>query len=338
MLMKITIAEIAQKAGVSKTTVSRVLNNQPDVDAATRERIMGLIAQYGFQPNAFAKAISLQKSDHIGLLIPHKAEYVFSNPFYTEVMRGVSTEVDAQEYYLLFCYAHEDNYLDIFRQKRVDGFILLSPGSFHKHIIETLNAQEVPFVSTAIISAEAHMTYVDVDNFRGAVTMMEHLTGLGHQRIAYVGKPTLKSSQDRLNGYRHVMARYGLPSGDEWVLIPETSSVESGHDAALRFLQRPTRPTALFMANDIMAIGAIRAIQESGLRVPEDISVAGFDDIPLARYTVPPITTVRQPAYEKGVQAARLLIQMLEKTGGVPQSLVLPTELVVRQSTGPAQA
>lgn len=334
--MNVTIDEIAKIAGVSKTTVSRVINNKPDVNPATREKILSLIEQYEFQPNAFAKAISEQKTRHIGLLIPHKAEYVFSNPFYTEVMRGVSTEVDEQGYYLVMCYAHETNYLDIYKQKRVDGFILLSPGSFHHHIIQALDTSSVPFVSTARISKEEHMVYVDVDNFYGATLVMEHLIGLGHRRIAYIGKPTLQSSIDRLNGYRAVLNKYGIPIDESLELTTDTSSAERGHDYTLQLLQTGNPPTAIFLANDVLAYGAIQAIRESGLRVPKDISVTGYDDIPFSRLTNPPLTTVRQPSIEKGIQAARLLIHSLENKTQ-PQSIVLPVELVVRDSTAPVK-
>ena len=333
--MTVTIAELARMAGVSKTTVSRVINNKPDVDPATRERILELIATYEFQPNAFAIAISQQKSRHIGLLIPHEAEYVFSNPFYTEVMRGVSTEVDTQDYYLVMCYAHEVNYLDIYKQKRVDGFVLLSPGSFHHHIIHSLNTISVPFVSTAKIVEEEGMVYVDVDNFYGATLVVEHLIDLGHRRIAYIGKPTLQSSIDRLNGYRSVLHKYSLPNDPSLELVVDTSSAERGHDYTLELLRKPHPPSAIVLANDVLALGALQAIQETGRRVPEDISVTGFDDIPFARYANPPLTTVRQPAYEKGVQAARTLIQLLEQKTP-PQSSILPVELIVRASTGPA--
>ena len=334
--MSKTIGEIARIAGVSKTTVSRVLNNKPDVDPTTRERIVNLIAEYDYQPNAFAKAISLQKSNHIGLLIPHKAEYVFTNPFYTDVMHGVSAEVDRQNYYLLLCYAHEVNYLDIYKQKRVDGFVLLSPGSFHKNIIESLNREQVPFVSTSMINDDDELTYVDVDNFHGAMLVMEHLISLGHKHIAYIGKPSLKSSLDRFNGYKAALEKYSLPQDESLVLISDTSSVESGHDCTFRLLNQEHTPTAIFLANDVMAIGAIQAIQKTGRRVPEDISVVGFDDIPLARYGTPPLTTVRQPAFEKGVAAARMLIEALE-SDQTPKSLILDIELVIRSSTSVAK-
>jgi LacI family transcriptional regulator len=329
---KVTIGEIARLAGVSKTTVSRVLNDKPDVDPHTRQRILDLIDEYSFQPNAFAKAISLQKSSHIGLIIPHIAQYVFSNPFYTEVMRGVSTEVDRSGYFLVLCYTHETNYLDIYRQKRVDGFVLLSPGSYHRDIIDSLNRENVPFISTAKISSEESMTYVDVDNYYGATLAMEHLVELGHRRIAYVGKPTLQSSQDRLRGYQHVMEKHGLALREDWMLITDTSSVEGGYQYTQKLLTNHDIPTAIFLANDVMAIGAIHAIQESGRQVPHDVSVVGFDDIPLSRYHNPALTTIRQPAYEKGVQAARSLIELLE-TGLPAKSSTLDVQLIVRQST-----
>lgn len=334
--MRITIGELAKIAGVSKTTISRVINSKPDVDPGTREKILSLISQYGFQPNAFARAISQKQSNHIGLLIPHKAEYVFSNPFYTEVMRGVSTAVDENGYYLLICYAHEVNYMDMYKQKRVDGFVLLSPGSFHKHIIEALNVGSVPFISTARLLGEAEMTYVDVDNFAGASMLMEHLVSLGHERIAFIGKPTLQSSQDRLSAYQTVLEKAGIKYDPELALVTDTSSVESGHEYTLRLLRSQKPPTAIFLANDVMAIGAINAAHETGLRVPEDISIVGFDDIPFSNYTSPPLTTVHQPAFEKGVRAAELLINLLE-TQEPQESVILPMQMAVRKSTAAAR-
>jgi LacI family transcriptional regulator len=335
--MNITISEIAKLAGVSKTTVSRVLNNKPDVDPATREKILALIDQYNFQPNAFAKAISQQSSNqHIGLLIPHKAEYIFSNAFYTEVMRGVSTEVDDQGYYLLLCYAHDINYMDIYHQKRVEGFVLLSPGSYNKNIIETLNAEQVPFVSTAKISEQESISYVDIDNHQGGMLVMDHLIGLGHRRIAYIGKTSLNSSIERMNSHRSALEKHNLPYDPNLVLVPDTSTTESGHDAVQRLLNMENPPTAIFLANDVMAVGAIKAIQEFGLRVPEDVSVVGFDDIPLASFVNPALTTIHQPAYQKGVCAARMLIDRLEKRP-TPSCKILDVELVVRSSTGPAK-
>jgi LacI family transcriptional regulator len=330
--MKITIDEIAKMAGVSTTTISRVLNNKPDVSPETREKIMGIIAEYDFMPNAFAKAISLQKSHSIGLLIPHEANYIFSNPFYVEVMRGVSTEIDKLGYFLFICYPHEQNYLDIYKQKRVDGFILLSPGSFHRGIIDSLINLEVPFVSTSKVPEEKNLVFVDVDNFLGATLVMEHLIGQGHKRIAFVGKPSLVSSIDRFNGYTAIMKKYNLPIVDSMVMIADEASIQGGTNVMNAFMNLDEPPTAVLLVNDMLAIGAIRAVQERGKVVPDDMSIVGFDDVPLAENVFPALTTVRQPAFEKGKRAASMLVHFLEEKKKL-KSQLLGVDLVIRNST-----
>ncbi len=178
------------------------------------------------------------------------------------------------------------------------------------------------------------MTFVDVDNIHGALLVMEHLIALGHKKIAYISKPTLQSSQDRLVGYRTAIEKYNLPYHEEWVLTARTSSVQSGFDCTYELLQKSEKPTAIFLANDMMAIGAINAIIKLGLQVPKDISVVGFDDVPLASYITPSLTTVRQPTFEKGVRAADALINSLE-TSERQSSVILGLELVIRASTAP---
>jgi LacI family transcriptional regulator len=332
--MAVTIDEIARLAGVSKTTVSRVMNNKPDVSPQTKETVLDLIAKYDFRPNAFAKAISLKKSHSIGLIIPHEATYIFSNPFYVEVMRGVSTEVDKLGYFLFICYPHDQNYVDFYKQKRADGFVLMSPGSFHKNIIRSLFDAGAPFVSTSIVSGEKDMVYVDVNNFDGAVSAMEYLISLGHRRIGFIGKPTLTSSIDRLKGYQAVLARHNIPFDENLVRIAEIGSIAGGCSVMNDLLKNKNIPTAVFLVNDMLAIGAIKAANDNGYSVPKDISIIGFDDVPLAECISPSLTTVHQPAYEKGVKAARLLIQYLEKKK-VPKSQILDTQLIIRDSTAP---
>jgi DNA-binding LacI/PurR family transcriptional regulator len=332
LLMKITIDEIAEMAGVSKTTVSRVLNNKPDVSPETREAILNLINQYDFTPNAMAKAITSRKSQSIGLLIPHEADYIFSNPFYVEVMRGISTEVDRLGYFLMICYPHHQNYLDVYKQKRVDGFIVLSPGSFSKDIVDTLIKSTIPFVSTSKMLGEQGLVYVDVDNFQGACLLMEHLIGLGHRRIGFIGKPSLASSVDRFNGYKSTLEKHDLPLDETCVRIAENVSIEGGYQITTDLLNLFDPPTAIFAVNDLLAIGAVRAMQDRGGKVPDDLSVVGFDDIPLAGSNNPPLTTVRQPAFEKGAKATRILIQQLEKNKK-PRSIILGVELIIRRST-----
>lgn len=332
--MKITIDEIAEMAKVSKTTVSRVINNKPDVKPETRELIQALIAEYDFKPNAMAKAFSTQKSHSIGLIIPHEATYIFSNPFYVEVMRGVSTEVDKLGYFLFLCYPHDQNYMDIYKQKRVDGFILMSPGSFHHNIIASLNSVNAPFVSTSFVPEEKEMVFVDVDNYQGAILVMEHLIKLGHRRIGFIGKPNLTSSIERLNGYRDTLLKHEITFDPDLIRVAENASINGGAQITGDLLKIKDPPTAIFLVNDMLAIGAVRMIQDLGMSVPKDISIIGFDDVPLAECINPPLTTVHQPAFEKGVKAARMLVQILEKKK-TPRSQILDVSLVVRKTTAP---
>ncbi|MGL4647840.1 MAG: LacI family DNA-binding transcriptional regulator [Caldilineaceae bacterium] len=334
----LNIDRIAELAGVSRTTVSRVLNNRPDVNRATRQRVLEVIEQHDFHPNAFAKAISSQKSHNIGLVIPYEADYIFLNPFFVEVLRGISSTIDRAGYSLLVSYTHGEDPVVAYRRKKVDGFLILSPSSLHHGLIEAMSNAGTPFVSTSRLADEETMIYVDVDNVAGGRLAAEHLLDLGHRHIAYVGKPSLTSSQDRLEGVRLALSRHGLDLDPALVLEADGHAERHGHDAVRRLLRQPERPTAIFLANDMMAIGAVQAIEEAGLRVPQDISVVGFDDVPLAQYLSPPLTTVHQPAFEKGARAAHLLLQCLENEECRPQSAVLDVHLVVRRSTAAVAA
>jgi len=331
-----TIEEIAELAGVSKTTVSRVLNNKPDVNKATREKILQIISDNDFQPNAFAKAFSLQKSHSIGLIIPYETDYIFSNPFYIEVMRGVSTEINNRGYYLSICYPKDHNYVDMYKQKRVDGYILMSPGSYHSHIIESLYEVKAPFISTAHIPDYPDMISVDVDNYAGGRMITEYLVGLGHKVIAYIGKLSVTSSTDRLHGYQDILKENGIIPDEKLVKISNAGTSDSGYQIMKELLSETKDITAVFAASDIMTGGIIKAIKEAGLCVPEDISVVGFDDIPSSEYADPPLTTVKQPAFQKGVEATKMLIDLIEDEIS-PESKILDLELIIRKSTGAAK-
>jgi len=326
------IEQIAKLAGVSKTTVSRVMNNKPDVNPETKKKVLETIKQYKYQPNAFAKAISLQKSNNIGLIIPYEADYIFANQFYVEVLRGVSTELEKEGFNLQICYPHDHNFVDIYKQKRVDGFILMSPGSSQHFIVESLTELDAPFVSTAKIPSEKKMVYVDVDNYYGATLVLEYLLSLGHKKIGFIGKPYLTSGLDRLQGYKDTLEKKGIAFNENLVKIAESGSIKGGAEAMFELLEHNDSLTAVFCSNDLLAIGAISSIKQKGLKVPEDISVVGFDDIPLAKYMGPPLTTIRQPAYEKGIEAAKLVIRYLEKKKK-PKSVILDIELIIREST-----
>ena len=328
-----TIAEIAELAGVSKTTVSRVLNNKPDVNPETRDKIMSIIAQNRFTPNAFAKAMSSNKSNSVGLIIPYEAEYIFSNPFYVEVMRGISTLVNERNYYLILCYPKDHNYVDFYKQKRVDGFILMSPGQRHANIINDLFEANAPIISTSHITGyEGKISYVDVDNLKAGYDMTSYLIGLGHRRIAYIGKSTISSSIFRLKGMQDSFRDHGAAFDESLVIIAQHASTKEGYDTTKALLERSEPPSAIFLSSDLMAVGALNAVRDLGLSVPEDVSIVGFDDIPIAQYLNPSLTTIHQPAFDKGYRAAEIFVDYLESN--IPmESELLETSIVVRKST-----
>lgn len=327
--------EIAKIAGVSKTTVSRVLNDKPDVNPETRDKILKVIEEFNFKPNAMAKAISTRRSHTIGLIIPYDAEYIFSNPYYVEVMRGIYTEADKRGYYLLICYPQNHNYEDMFNQKQVEGYIVISPGSDHKYMLQSLIDVKAPFVSTAnVIDWDTPINVVDVDNYIGGRQLTEYLFKLGHRNIAYIGKSSITSSMDRLHGYRDVMEENGIPYLDSMVRIIDKGSIANAEEAAKELIKNNENLTAIFAASDMLAIGAIKAAKALGKRVPKDISVVGYDDIPFAEHYDPPLTTMRQPTYDKGVESVNMLIELLESKGeSKNQVKLLDIQLMERSST-----
>ncbi len=329
------IAEIARLAGVSKTTVSRVLNNKPDVKPETKGRIAELIRQYDFHPNASAKAISSRKGiNTIGLIIPYDSNYIFGNPFNTEIMRGVTLETNAAGYHLMLCHYRKEEYVAVYKQNRVSGFILVSPGQDNLNMLDRIQEMGAPLVSTSRVPGMRGVPSIEVDNVYGGSLAIEHLINLGHRRIGVIKGPSqLASSSDRFAGYCQTLARHGIPV-DEALVAHGYTSIESGYQATETLLRNNTDMTAVFAASDLMAIGVISAINQAGLSVPDDISVVGYDNIPLAGSLNPPLTTVDQHADEKGACAARILIDIIEgkedKAGRV-----IDVDLKVRGSTGP---
>lgn len=333
---RITIEDIAKMAGFSKTTISRVINNKPDVSPSTRKRVLDLIEEFNFHPNLFATGKTQQKINHIGLIVPYSMGSILSNQFYVGVFQGILDEVERRGHYLLFCYVHKKNYVEVYEQKRVEGFVLLSPAALHRSIILELKSANIPFVCTAKVLNEPDITYVDVDNQKGGEIAAHHLIALGHRKIAIAYKPTLTSNYERLIGYKQTLKKHNLQINENYIQTIEVSSIQSGYNMMMNLLALEDPPTAVFSSCDIMAYGAMKAIQEMNLKVPHDISVIGFDDIPLSRDMSPPLTTIRQPAVEKGSIAAGLLIDYLVH-GKEPETKMLDVDLVVRGSTGPVK-
>lgn len=331
--MNLTISDIAKKSQVSRTTVSRVLNNKPDVKPETRKRVLDIIEKYNYQPSVLAKGNITKRSYTLGLVVPYDFYSEFINPFSSEVIKGVCTEADLHGYYVLICRSTKgEDCIAMYNEKRVEGFIILNPDTRNIQLYEKLNSAGVPYVVTQKIACSIPTNYVDVDNVHGAEMAVEHLTLLGHRKIAIVTGPDfLEVHKDRILGYKNILEKKGIPFNAQYVVSTDTS-IEGGYNGTMKLLSRGDIPTAIFVAGDIQAIGAIRAIKDCNLSVPEDISVIGFDDIYLSKYMDPPLTTVKQQISKKGTDACRMLIDYIEGSGVIGHEILMP-ELVIRSST-----
>ena len=336
--MKKTINDIARLAGVSRTTVSRALNNKNDINAGTLKKIQDVIDQVDYRPSFLAKAVKLNRSQTVGVVIPYSSDYILSNPYYSEILRGIFFEAENHGFYVLLIYHHQNpDYLAAFKEKRVDGFIIISPNKENLGLFTELDGQKIPYAATAKTPAMGSHRFVDVDNEQGIQMSVAHLRSLGHQKIAFINVSSfLMSYEDRLSGFRNAMASLGISDRPEYVVDGE-SSIQGGFAAADKLIALPDKPTAFVCGNDMMAIGAIKLLKSRNYRVPEDFSVIGYDDIPLAAELTPPLTTIRQPTYDKGLHACRLLIDQIENHA--PESeILLPVELVVRGTTAGPRA
>lgn len=327
-----SILEIAKLAGVSKTTVSRVINNRPDVNPETRKKVESIISAHDYYPNARAQAFSQQKNMTVGLVFPHDESYTFGNPYYAELMRGILGTAREKNYHVILSYFINDDCFMLVRQKKVDGLIILTPGSEHKAKLKELITLGTPVVSTSRVSGFNNLHYVAVDEYDATCKIIEYLIALGHRRIGFIGGPkTLYSSISRMRGYRAVLKKHGIPFDQRVVSFGDTS-IESGAKSMRQLLCVDKKPTAVFAGSDLMAIGAKHAIEEIGLRVPEDISLVSSDATQISDYLDAPLTTMKQPTYERGRLAIEMLVNMIEGKP-VESSIMLPMDIVINKTT-----
>jgi LacI family transcriptional regulator len=326
-----TIRDVAREAGVSVATVSRVLNDSGPVRDATRARITEVARRLRYIPNSAARSLSTRQTHTVGVLLPD-----LHGEFFSEVIRGIDQVVQLQGWHLLVSSSHNERAaieaaLRVMRG-RVDGLLVMSP-DLDAHALSANLPERLPVVLLNCEVEDAPYDSINIDNYAGAYAMMAHLLGLGHRRVALLSGPERNhDARERLRGSQAALAAAGVPCPEELVLAGDFSEA-SGHAAALRLLQSGERPTALFAANDSMAIGAMSALREVGVVVPTDMSVAGFDDIPIARYVSPPLTTVRVSIPSLGARATERLFEVLRHGGGQQRvQELLSTELVVRGS------
>lgn len=315
---RVTIKEVAAQAGVSVATISRVLNGKGPVRETTSRRVMETCQALRFTPHGVARSLSLRRTQTIGLLLPD-----LHGEFFSEVIRGIDAEARRSGYHLLVSGFHSDRQemIAVFRavRGRVDGLIVMSPDRDSAMLSSHL-PQGFPLV--LLNSVPAGGRAITIDNVGGARAMIRHLRSLGHERIAFIKGPDQNAdAAERLRGYRE--------SVSEPITLDGDFSEEAGYAAGAKLLSMRHELTAVFAANDAMAVGALSAFREAGVRVPEDIALTGFDDIPIARYVTPHLTTVSVDIAQLGRRAFDLLISEKEESHEV-----LPATLVIRESCG----
>lgn len=330
--MDITIKDVAVKANVSIATVSRVLNHSKPVSKAVRERVMKVVEELGFQPNPVARTLIMKESRLIGLLIPG-----IENTFISIFVQAIEKELFKNNYTTLLCNTNRDMdielyYLKLLKEKYVDGVVLLTSAPKPQQIAFFEN-HSVPVVFASHTDTEGRFSCVNIDDYQATYDATSYLIRLGHRRIAFFTGPRVYFQIiRRLSGYKQALADHGIEY-DESLIYELDYDIESGYKSGIKLFREKDVPTAICCVSDMVAIGAIRAAEDSGYRVPEDISVMGFDDIPIAGAYRPGITTVRQPVHELGVQAAQMLLQQIrQKEGYVKEARILPHEIIARGS------
>ena len=330
--MTVTIKEVAREARVSVATVSRVFSGKGPVREETRQRVLEVAGRLQYVPHAGARGLITNTTGALGVLLPD-----LYGEFFSEVIRGVDLTARKSGYHVLVSSSHSDRseVEGVLRALwgRVDGLIVMSPEADAEALRANLPAALPVVLLNCLVEGDG-FDAINIDNYGGALALTRHLIALGHRRIAFVGgAPDNYDARERLRGYRDALRTYG--GGAPEIEVPGDFSEESGHRAAGAILALDPRPTAVFAANDSMAVGLLSALQEAGVRVPGDVAVGGFDDIPVARFLSPPLTTVRVGIAELGALAMERLLAAVEEGDAFERRReVRPATLVVRGSCG----
>jgi DNA-binding LacI/PurR family transcriptional regulator len=336
----VSIKDIARAAQVSHSTVSRALRNSPLVNTQTRALIHKLAGEAGYTVSAVGRSLVTKRTSTIGVVVT-----TIADPFAGEVVSGIEEFALTHDYSVILaaCHADPDRELravDSLQERRVDGILVMASriGALY---LQRLSGMKVPIVLINSHHPGEFVYSIRIDNVAGARLATKHLVELGHRRIAYIGdRFGFQSDMERLAGYRETLEEADLGFEPDLVVHGD-GTPDGGRLAMLQLLSRPERPTAVFCYNDREAIGAMRAVREQGLRVPRDVSIAGFDDLFLSSYTDPPLTTIQQPKREMGLQAGEMLLQLLHSQiphGEKPESRVTTGVLIVRGSTAPPRS
>lgn len=330
--MPLTIKDVAERAGVSVSTVSRVLTANAPVQDATKRAVEDAIRELGYRPNGLARSLRNRETKTIGLIIPDVA-----NPFFPEVAKGVEDAACRRGYSVILCNSGNDRtkeamYFQVLQERRIDGVIITGSGSLdqYAHLRER---DGFPIIFLDRNAEGLEVDSVEADSYGGASQAVQHLLELGHRQIAFVsGSGGTSTGSRRRCGYTDTLAAHGIMPPPEYIM-PGDFTLEAGRRAGLQLLGLNPRPTAVFVSSDIAAIGVMMAAESLNLSIPSDLSVVGFDNTLLAVVSRPALTTVSQPKYEMGGQAVKLLLERLQKKRRKVRHLLLPTRLEVRGST-----
>lgn len=335
--MPLTLEDIARFSGFSRSTVSRVINGGDYVKEDTRQRILEIIQEHNFQPNLGARSLAGGQTGVLGLVIKAAISTIFTDLYFPQFIRGVSAGCNTQNYSMMLWLVEPQSerrtMREILHNGLLDG-VIISSVTMNDPLFESLYDSKMPFISIGRHPTLNDINYLDVDNVKSASMVVHHLFKLGRKRIATITGPQNKiAGYDRYTGYMKGLRECGLPMISDLVIDADFTE-EGGYNAMQQLI--PFKPDAVFAASDTMAIGALRALSETNLRVPDDVAIVGYDDVPLASRTTPPLTTVRQSLEDMGSAAVKALAEIIRHPSDTPQHIMLDTELVIRESCGGA--
>ncbi|MFN7252655.1 MAG: LacI family DNA-binding transcriptional regulator [Anaerobacillus sp.] len=330
-----TIYDIAKKTGFSITTVSRALNNYPDVSAKTKKLILDAVEEMDYYPNSIARSLTTKKSWTLGVIFIEDLGVGIKHPFFSAVIQSFKQRVESFGYDIIFLSqnvgSEKKSYLDHALHRGVDGIIVVC-SNYDNPEVQNLMESNIPSVVIDLHSNKSSVVYSD--SFSGSEIAINHLYSLGHRKIAHIsGHTKTFAGTERLRGFVEAVDKLNLNIPSSYIVEGGFFSYEDGYDAMKVLLELKDRPTAVFVAGDLMALGAISAIKEVGLNVPDDISIVGFDDIEIAKYTTPKLTTVRQDTDLIGENAAKVLLNQINDNNKVYSAVTVPVELINREST-----
>lgn len=336
-MKNLNIDKVAKLAHVSRSVVSRVLNDHPNVSSDARARVMEVVEKYNYKPNSVARSLATNRAHEIGVLVTKSGDEALGSAFWTQIHLGIFEECTKRGYFTSLSYVSESQKDDlhnfILNERRLDGYILLTQ-EVTDLVGEVLFEKDIPIVLVGHIPKKKKVSSVDVDNYLGGKLATEHLIKAGHKKIGIIlASLEVEESMDRLKGYKDALKEGGLEFDENYMSVVDYQ-FKDGYASMNEWIKNYTEITAVFCASDTLAMGALLAVKENGKKVPDDYAFVGFDNLNFSEYTSPPLTTIQQPIYEKGQTAAKILIDQIEGKQSEKKQFNLEPTLVVRESSG----